>query len=135
VRLHYAFDPRRFLLVDRVEDGYEHWFRRELKNASASILAAESSGEIIGYSYARLEERDWNQLLDEHAALHDVYVHEKARGSGVGLALVRATFEALREKGARLLVLHTAVQNESAQRLFRKAGFRESMLEMSCDLG
>lgn len=134
VRLHYAFDPRRFLLVDDVEAGYARFFQRELESAKALLLAVEAEGDIVGYSYARLEARDWNALLDEHAALHDIFVAEAARGSGVGERLLQLTLAELRKKGAKLVILHTATANTAAQRLFAKAGFRVSMLEMSATL-
>jgi ribosomal protein S18 acetylase RimI-like enzyme len=37
----------------------------------------------------------------------------------------------LTEKGAPRIVLMTAVQNEPAQRLFTRLGFRTTMLEMT----
>ena len=40
----------------------------------------------------------------------------------------------LRERGAPRVVLHTAVQNTAAHKLFESAGFRRTMLEMTCEL-
>jgi ribosomal protein S18 acetylase RimI-like enzyme len=131
VRQHHAFDPHRFLLVEDVESGYASWFARELRNPRALILCAGNTAEIAAYSYSLLEGRDWNALLDAHAAIHDIYVAESARRGGLGRRLLEATLDALSAKGASLVVLHTAAQNEPAQRLFAKAGFQVSMLEMS----
>lgn len=131
VRLHHATDPRRFLLVDGVEEGYARWFARELQREGAVILAAERDGTIVGYGYATIEGRDWNALLDDHGAIHDVMVAADARRSGAGRAIVRALCAALEAKGAERIVLHTMVQNEPAQRLFAACGFRATMLEMT----
>lgn len=131
VRYHHRTDPRRFLLVDRVEEGYARWFARELENDAAILLVAVRGEAVVGYAYGRLEERDWNLLLDDHGAIHDVLVDETARRSGAGRALVRAMCEALEARGAPRIVLSTMVQNEAAQRLFAACGFRPTMLEMT----
>ncbi|MGZ3423195.1 MAG: GNAT family N-acetyltransferase [Polyangiales bacterium] len=86
---------------------------------------------MVGYTYGTLESRDWNMLLDDHGAIHDVYVDESARRTGVGKQLVDAIVEALEKKGAPRILLSTMVQNERAQRVFRACGFRPTMLEMT----
>jgi ribosomal protein S18 acetylase RimI-like enzyme len=135
VRMHHATDPARFLLVDRVEEGYGYWFSRELARPGAVILVAvrgdRGDEEVVGYAYGTLEDRDWNMLLDAHGALHDVFVAEGGRRSGVGRALVTAMVAALEGAGAPRVVLSTMVSNEAAQRVFRACGFRPTMLEMT----
>ena len=42
--------------------------------------------------------------------------------------------EWLREHGAPRVILWTAAPNEAAQRLFRRLGFRETMIEMTKEL-
>lgn len=135
VRLHHRFDPDRFLLVDEVEQGYAWWFGRELGNPSAVLRVAEEDGSVAGYAYGRLEERDWNQLLEACGALHDVYVDERFRRRGIAKALVEDMVRELEGRGAPRIVLHTAWQNEAAQRLFRSIGFRSTMIEMTRELG
>jgi ribosomal protein S18 acetylase RimI-like enzyme len=131
VRMHHATDPARFLLVDKVEEGYAGWFSRELKRGKAVILVACVGPEIVGYGYGTIEERDWNLLLDAHGALHDVFVAEEARRAGVGKALIEELVRALEALGAPRVVLSTMVGNETAQRLFQDCGFRPTMLEMT----
>lgn len=134
VRQHYAFDKERFLFIDDPEAGYQWWFGKELENKKALILCAKLDGQIVGYAYARLEPRDWNALLDAHGALHDIFVDESARRQGVARKLLEHTAKELRARGAPRLVLHTAVKNRSAQKLFESVGFRKTMLEMTCEL-
>lgn len=131
MRMHHATDPARFLLVERVEEGYAYWFSRELARPGAVILVAVRGDEVLGYAYGTLEDRDWNMLLDAHGALHDVFVAEGGRRSGVGRALVTAMVAALERAGAPRVVLSTMVTNEAAQRVFRACGFRPTMLEMT----
>ena len=131
MRMHHATDPARFLLVERVEEGYAYWFSRELARPGAVILVAVRGDEVLGYAYGTLEDRDWNMMLDAHGALHDVFVAEGGRRSGVGRALVTAMVAALERACAPRVVLSTMVTNEAAQRVFRACGFRPTMLEMT----
>ncbi|HWA78047.1 MAG TPA: GNAT family N-acetyltransferase [Polyangiaceae bacterium] len=131
VRQHHAVDSDRFFLPDRVEEGYAWWFRRELERDRAVLLTAERAGNVVGYSYGAVEDRDFNMLLDAHGAIHDVFVREGERGGGVGQRLVEAMLAELTARGAPRVVLSTMVKNEAAQRVFARCGFRPTMLEMT----
>jgi ribosomal protein S18 acetylase RimI-like enzyme len=67
--------------------------------------------------------------------LYDIVVDPAHRGRGVGRMLLDATLAALKARGAPRVVLSTAERNESAQRLFARAGFRRTMIEMTRELG
>ena len=132
VRMHHELDPLRFLDLANPEAGYARYFAGELKSDAVVLLVAErSGGKIVGYAYGRLEPRSYNELLDACGKLHDVYVDESARGYKIGEKLVVEIVRRLTEKGAPRVLLLTAVQNEAAQHLFKKLGFRTTMLEMT----
>lgn len=133
VRMHHELDAQRFLHLPDPEAGYARYLGAELQSDRVVLLAAERNEDrrVIGYAYARLEPRDYNELRDACGKLHDVYVDDSVRGRGVGEKLVREVVRILTEKGAPRVVLMTAVQNESAQRLFERMGFRTTMLEMT----
>jgi ribosomal protein S18 acetylase RimI-like enzyme len=131
VRMHHHTDPGRFFLPDRVEQGYAWWFRRELERKEAVILVATRGELIVGYAYGTIEERNWNALLDEHGAIHDIFVDETVRRSGVGQKLVSALVSELEALGAQRIVLSTMVDNQAAQRVFLACGFRPTMIEMT----
>ena len=137
VRMHHRLDPQRFFLVEPVEDGYQWFFSREVKRKAARILVAEDEadgGRILGYAYATLEERDWNDLLDACGKLNDIYVDAAARRGGVARALVDATFAWFRENKAPRVVLLSAWQNPEAHAFFEALGFRRTMVEMTAEL-
>lgn len=134
VGMHHAFDPNRFLHLPDAAKGYARYFGSELGNPDVVLLVAERGGAILGYAYGRLEPRSYDQLLDACGKLHDVFVEDRARGQGVGEALVREVIARLGEAGAPRVVLLTARQNEAAQRLFARLGFRTTMLEMTCEV-
>jgi ribosomal protein S18 acetylase RimI-like enzyme len=131
VRMHHAVDAARFLLPERVEEGYAWWLERELGRAEAAVIVATVADRIVGYAYGTREGRDWNALLDEHGAIHDVFVAKEARRGGAGRKLVEGIVEELTRCGAPRIVLSTMVANEPAQRLFAACGFRPTMLEMT----
>lgn len=131
VRLHGAWDPRRFMVIEPVEQGYQWWLGEQLGEASVVLLVALVDGALAGYLYGAVEPRDWAMLLDEHGAIHDVFVDERFRRHGVAKRLCEAGLEALRARGAKRVVLHTTVQNAQAQALFTSLGFRPTMIEMT----
>jgi ribosomal protein S18 acetylase RimI-like enzyme len=135
VRYHHDLDPRRYLFIERVEEGYARFLGGELADPEAVVICATRGAEIVGYAYGTLEGRDWNALLDRHGAVHDVLVDPEARGSGVGERLVLEACARLEALGAPRVVLHTAVQNAAAQALFAKLGFRATMIEMTREAG
>jgi ribosomal protein S18 acetylase RimI-like enzyme len=137
VRMHHDWDRLRFMTPVDPERGYQRWFGTQLDNEDTTLLVAEdttSRGRIVGYAYARMEPRSYNELLDACTKLHDILVDDSARRRGVGEAILREVFRIATEKGAPRVVLLTASQNEAAQRLFRRMGFRATMLEMTKEL-
>ncbi|MBX3224721.1 MAG: GNAT family N-acetyltransferase [Labilithrix sp.] len=134
VRAHHAYDAERFLEPVDPERGYERWFATQIGADHTILLVAADDAGIAGYVYARMEPRSYNELLDACTKLHDIYVDERARRRGVGEALLRETFRRAKAKGAPRVVLLTASQNTAAHRLFARAGFRTTMLEMTREL-
>lgn len=136
VRLHHTLDPRRFMLFERVEEGYEHFLGSELRNRKVVVLVAETAeGAIVGYAYGRLEPRDWNALRDACGVIHDLWVEEEMRGRGIAKKLLQAMIDRLEAQGAPRVVLSTAWQNTRAHDLFVKLGFRPTMIEMTRERG
>lgn len=131
VRFHHALDPERYLDRERVQEGYRWWLGKELGKRDVVITVAALGSRIAGYAYGRIEEPDWMRLLDAHGALHDVWVEDDVRGSGIAARLVGMCLDELVALGAPRLVLDTAYANERARRFFAKLGFRPTMVEMT----
>lgn len=130
-RQHHAYDGARFMLPDNVESGYRWWLTREMQDEDAVVIVAELDGAVVGYAYGRLEERNWNALLDAHGGFHDIWVDGHARCHGAGLQLAEEMVRRLKALGAPRVVLMSAALNEAAQRLFKKLGWRPTMIEMT----
>jgi ribosomal protein S18 acetylase RimI-like enzyme len=135
IRTHHDFDPDRFIPAGpESEQMYAAYLGRQLRERSVVVLVAECEGAVVGYTYAGLEGPDYMALRGPAGALYDIVVDPAQRGRGVGGLLLEATLAALRERGAPRVVLSTATRNESAQRLFARAGFRPTMMEMTREL-
>jgi ribosomal protein S18 acetylase RimI-like enzyme len=130
VRQHHAFDARRFLLIEPVEQGYRWFLDSQLSEDGVLLLVAELDGVIAGYVYGALEERNWALLLDAHGAIHDVFVDQRFRRRGVAKRLMEVAISRL-EAQAEQVVLSSASPNVEAQALFRSLGFRNTMVEMT----
>lgn len=132
VRIHHDFDPKRFIAATpETEHGYAWFLGTQLDVANVLVLVAEREGEVLGYTYAGVEGRDYMALRGPAGVLYDIVVDPARRGQGVGRMLLDATLEALEARGAPRVVLSTAERNEPAQRLFARAGFRRTMIEMT----
>ena len=134
VATHHAFDPKRFIAATgRTAQGYGSYLGTQLDEPNVVVLVAERGGEVVGYTYAGVEGVDYMSLRGPAGVMYDIVVDPAHREHGVGKALLEATIRALEERGASQIVLSTAEPNESAQRLFARAGFRRTMIEMTRD--
>ncbi len=135
LRAHHGFDPHRFMAPrDDPEQGYAWFLGTQLDEADAVVLVAERDEVVVGYAYAGLEPQSWKELREAAGFVHDVAVDDTARHHGVATALIAAAEDWLRARGAPRVVLWTAQQNAAAQRLFERAGFRRTMIEMTKEL-
>jgi ribosomal protein S18 acetylase RimI-like enzyme len=135
LKTHYEFDQQRFMAPGESSDeGYAWFLGTQLRDDEVVVLVAERSGSVVGYVYAGLEPQSWKELREACGFIHDVVVDEGGRRAGVAAALMDAATRWLRERGAPRVVLWTAQQNEGAQRLFERLGFRRTMVEMTREL-
>ena len=135
VKTHHDFDQSRFIAAtSNTAAGYGSFLGTQLDERNIVVLVAEQDGDVIGYTYAAIEGHDWMSLRGPAGVLHDIVVDPERRGQGVGRMLLDATVERLESLGAPLMVLSTAERNEMAQRLFARAGFRRTMVEMTRDV-
>ena len=134
VEAHHDFDPQRFLPTStRTAADYAAFIDARLADPDALALVAHDHGDVIGYAYAEIEGTDYVALRGPAGVLHDLIVDPEYRGRAVGRRLLEAALEALAARGVPQVVLSTAERNAVAQRLFERAGFRRTMVEMTRD--
>jgi ribosomal protein S18 acetylase RimI-like enzyme len=132
VRTHHDFDPKRFLAAtSQTEHAYGSFLGTQLDDPNIIILVADRDGEVIGYTYAGVEGNDYMSLRGPAGVVYDIVVDPAYRKQGVGRMLLDTTLEELKARGAPRVVLSTAEKNAPAQRLFDRAGFRRTMIEMT----
>jgi ribosomal protein S18 acetylase RimI-like enzyme len=98
------------------------FLRARLDRGESIVFVAEADGgRAVGFvqvypTFGSIElGRAWR--------LNDLYVHESARGSGVGESLMRAVTDAASADGVAWVDLETARDNAVAQRLYERAGY------------
>jgi GNAT superfamily N-acetyltransferase len=135
LRVHYAFDPRRFIApTGNPEAGYAHFLGTQIDASDATVLVAERQGAVIGYVYAGIEPFSWKELREAAGFVHDIVVDAAERRTGVAGALMEAATTWVREQGVGSVMLWTAAPNDGAQRVFERLGFRRTMIEMTRDV-
>lgn len=141
MRIHHAFDPRRFIPPgDRPEDVYTRFLEEQRADPSALILVADrtdprSPSGVIGYVYAAVEPASFKELRARAGYIHDLIVADDARGARAGSRLLEAAVAWLRDQGVPRVLLWTAAQNAGARRLFEARGFKATMIEMTREVG
>lgn len=136
VQTHYDFDDKRFIPpTPGTASGYGSFLESQLDERDAVLFVADENGEVVGYAYGTNESYDWMSLRGPAGAVHDIVVDPAHRGNGVGARLLTAVIKGLEDRGAPRVLLSTAFRNEAAQRLFRRAGFRPTMIEMTREAG
>jgi len=132
---HYIFDHERFMAPGaNAAEGYAWFLGSQLKEKDVVVFVAERAGAMVGYVYASLEPASWKELREMAGFIHDVVVEDSSRRIGVASLLLEDAMEWLRARGAPRVMLWTADQNASAQRLFSRLGFRRTMIEMTREL-
>jgi GNAT superfamily N-acetyltransferase len=109
---------QRFYEVEEIdEDRNRSFFARFLApSEDGMLLGAREDGRLLGY--ACLYWHFSSLLAVETVLMNDLFVAAEARGRGVGRALIAASAEVARDRGAAYLEWATAPDNHTAQRLY-----------------
>jgi len=126
--------------------GYNNFYERQIPAAVTNAtwdrffdayeplhaLVAERDGKLIGlvhFIYHRSTSVDGPTCY-----LQDLFTAPKARGAGVGRALIEAVYERARGGGADRVYWHTHETNETAMRLYDKVAVRNGFVVYAKDL-
>ena len=101
------------------------FFRRFLAPSEVGMLIGAWRGErLIGYACLYWHFSSTQAM--ETVLMNDLFVAEAVRGEGVGRALIEASAEVARDRGAAQLEWSTAPGNLTAQRLYDTTGAERS---------
>jgi ribosomal protein S18 acetylase RimI-like enzyme len=103
-------------------------FRGYLDDAARDLLVAELDGRAVGYTMlvdGEPADPDVAAAITTRPTieLSKVYVLADAHGSGVAAALMAASLDAARERGAAAVWLGVNQENARANRFYEKSGF------------
>ncbi len=130
---HVGYDPVRFASIVTPK-GAEAFYRTRIDADDAAIVVAEIDDDIVGFAYIKHEPQAFEDILENAVWVHDIYVDETERASGVGRALMNAVTEEARRFGVEKVVLAVAAKNERARAFFASLGFRTTMHEMMVEI-
>jgi len=117
---------QRFYGVEDVdEERNRAFFSRFLAPSEDGLLLGAWSGEEL-LGYACLYWHFTSLVPAETVLLNDLYVDEGHRGDGIGRALIEASADVARQRGAHRLEWATAPNNKTAQRLYDKTGAKRN---------
>ena len=117
---------QRFYEAEEIDESRNRaFFSRFLApSEDGMLLGAWRGEELVGY--ACLYWHFTSLVPAETVLLNDLFVAEPQRGGGVGRALIEASAEVARKRGAHHLEWATQPDNEAAQRLYDRTGAERS---------
>lgn len=129
-------DYQRFYRVEEVdEDRNREFFHRFLHPSDDGLLLGAWDGRRL-LGYACLYWHFSSLVPAETVLMNDLFVAEAERGRGVGRALIDASAEVARRRGAHHLEWSTEPGNVEAQRLYDSTGaVRSEWVEYELRLG
>ncbi len=129
---HLFNEYRIFYMQTSNTEGAKTFIQERLATGDSVIFLASDDQGVIGFT--QLYPTFTSIGMKRAWILNDLYVSEKARGSGVGEALLHKARTFARETGAASICLSTAHDNETARRLYEKNGYRQDQTFLHYEL-
>lgn len=101
---------------DRLEAFYTEWIEKSCHGYANIVLVATEKDLVLGYITCHI-------ISDFIGSIQLVGVSEKARGKGVGKAIVNAALNWFSAHGIKKVEVVTQGRNYAAQRLYQRSGF------------
>jgi len=121
-KLSVLFDKYRIFYKQESDiDKARSFLRKRMKRKESVIFVAEERKELIGFT--QLFPIFSSVSLKRTWLLNDLYVNEKARGIGAATKLLEVAKEFGKETNSKWLLLQTAADNITAQKVYEKNGW------------
>ena len=121
-KLSVLFDKYRIFYKQQSDiDNAKSFLKKRMKRSESVIFVAEERKELIGFT--QLFPIFSSVSMKRTWLLNDLYVNEKARGMGVASKLLEAAKEFGAETNSKWLILQTAADNFTAQKVYEKNGW------------
>ena len=121
-KLSVLFDKYRIFYKQRSDiDNAKSFLKKRMKRMESVIFVAEEREELIGFT--QLFPIFSSVSMKRTWLLNDLYVNEKARGMGTASKLLDAAKDFGAETNSKWLILQTAADNYTAQKVYEKNGW------------
>ena len=120
----HAFEPNRRIDATVAEEYFTLLMKRVAEN-EGRIFIGEMAGEPVGWAVFVLDD-DSRYVVEEErrcAYLAELFVEERARGTGLGKALMAACEHEARAKGMNVFMIGVLPKNARARGVYLAAGF------------
>ncbi|NLP52426.1 GNAT family N-acetyltransferase [Bacillus sp. RO1] len=104
-------------------EGARAFIKNRLENEDSVIFVAKLNHEYVGFT--QLYPTFSSISMKRAWILNDMFVDSKARNHGVGGMLLQKAKEFAIQTGAKSITLETTPDNEGAQRLYVKNGYKK----------
>lgn len=121
-RLNGEFDP---LLkpADNLISVSKEYVRSKISSSNSVVLVAEIDGKVVGVVIGDLEDRLFYEPRIA-GVIKEFYILPEYRRKGLGKRMLNEIIEALRKKGAQMIMADFPALNEIAIEFYKKMNFR-----------
>jgi GNAT superfamily N-acetyltransferase len=121
-KLSVLFDKYRIFYKQQSDiDNAKSFLKKRMKRKESVIFVAEERKELIGFT--QLFPIFSSVSMKRTWLLNDLYVNEKRRGMGTASKLLDAANDFGAETNSKWLILQTAAENFTAQKVYEKNGW------------
>lgn len=120
-----AFDPT-------LKPHPNHYYDIEqmIRDPMVELVVAESTGQLIGCGYARIEKAKDYLRHDKHAYLGFMFVHPRWRGKNINQMIIENLKQWAIVQGITEMRLEVYNDNLAAIKAYEKAGFSKIIIQM-----
>ncbi|MFB6490850.1 MAG: GNAT family N-acetyltransferase [Thermoproteus sp. AZ2] len=121
-RLNGEFDP---LLkpVDNISSVAKEYVKSKISSSSSVVLVAEVDGRIIGAVIGDIEDRLFYEPRIS-GVIREFYIMPEYRRKGLGKRMMSEVIDAMKRRGAQVILADFPSLNEIAVEFYKKMGFR-----------
>ncbi len=103
----------------------KYYFRWLMNRDRDGFFVAEVGDKPVGFVAC---DANWISFFEneEVGEIHEIFVHPKWQGRGIGSELLLKALDYAKERGRKIAELWVGIGNVKAKRFYEKFGFRES---------
>jgi len=114
--------PINFDVEPYTVDARREWFDEHASTGRYRLVVAEDAGQVVGYATTSR----WRPKASYATTVESsVYCRQDSCGRGIGSALYRALFEAIKDEDVHMIVAGATMPNAASVALHERLGFTQ----------